>query len=66
MNEGEIYYLSKPDDRSRKTVIERGHGFFWVRIDGWRYRSVATGKVCMFYYSELTRVKQEQNDDDLR
>jgi hypothetical protein len=59
MKPDQVFYLSRPDEMSRRFVIERGHGFFWVEVSGWRYRSLATGKECMFYYSELTPVEQE-------
>ena len=64
MKEGQVFYLSNPDEMSRTSVIDRGHGFFWVEVGRWEYQSVATGKVCMFYHSELTPL--EQDDDDLR
>jgi hypothetical protein len=63
MKKEQVYYLSNPDEMSRKHLIGKGHGYLWVQVNGWRYQSVATGKECMFYYSELTPL--EQDDDDL-
>lgn len=63
MKKEQVFYLSDPDEMSRKHVIDRGHGFYWVKTKHRRYRSVATGKEYIFYYSELTPL--EQDDDDL-
>ena len=63
MKKEQVYYLSNPDEMSRRFIIERGHGLFWVKISHLRYRSLATGKEAMLYYSELTPL--ERDDDDL-
>ena len=63
MKKSDLYYLSRPDEMSLHGPIARGHGFFWVRVTGWRYRSVATGMECMFWSSELTPL--EQTDETL-
>lgn len=62
MKKEQVYYLSNPDQMSLDRIRD-GHGFFWVKVTGWRYRSVATGKEDMFFPSELTPL--EQDDDDL-
>jgi len=65
MKKEQVYYLSNPDQMSLDRIRD-GHGFFWVQVTGghmWRYRSLATGKECMFFASELTPL--EQDDDDL-
>jgi hypothetical protein len=63
MKEGQLYYLSNPNETSRKHLIEKGHGYLWVSKRRWRYQSVATGKQIMLYPSELTLL--EQTDETL-
>jgi hypothetical protein len=63
MKPGQVFYLSNPDETSRKHLIGKGHGFFWVWAGkSWHYQSVATGKEFMLYPSEITLVEQDDGD----
>jgi hypothetical protein len=59
MKPGQVFYLSRPDiPKDAQT-----HGYLWVSIRGWYYKSVATGEQFMLYPSELTPLEQDDAEE---